>query len=357
MNLFRRLSDKGYNQDVFIPIKDEKFIGSNQLPSLYNVNYFYKNILKKYDKFLYHHKINKQMKEIENSIPANESVDFIHAHTVFSDGGTAYKLHRKNGTKYIVNVRNTDINFFYKYAIHLRPFMYKIMINASAIVFISHAYKTKTLSLLPADVLSQIEDKCLVIPNGIDDFWHEQALPEKRVKLDNEIKLLFIGLIDENKNLGAVVSACAELNKKGHNVSLDIVGNGPLEEKNKALCKELNIEDKVTFHGYIKDNEKILSIMDKCSVFVMPSYRETFGLVYIEAMSRGIPVIFSKGEGIDGFYDEGEVGFSVDPNRAETITESVEKILQNYDRMSALCIDHSKSFNWDSVSNQYIEIY
>ncbi|MHA7139621.1 glycosyltransferase family 4 protein [Rossellomorea arthrocnemi] len=357
MNLFKRLAKKNIEQDVFVPIKGEEYRGSNQLPQEYqNVHYHYKNIVKKHDKFLYHNKISKQMKEIEKSIQAKE-IDFIHAHTVFSDGGTAYKLNRKYGIDYIVSVRNTDINFFYKYAIHLRPLMYKILKNAKAVVFISHAYKHKTLDLLPDKVLSEIRDKCYVIPNGIDDYWHDQVLSEGRIKESNNVKLLFIGLIDENKNLSTVIKACEKLIRDGYSASLEVVGNGPLEAQSKELCKELGIEDNVVFHGYVKDQAKILSIMDQSDVFVMPSFRETFGLVYIEAMSRGLPVIYSYEQGIDGFFKEGEVGYSVDPDQSESITEAIKKITLNYDEMSAKCVYESKQFNWDSVSKEYINLY
>ncbi|MGM0843734.1 MAG: glycosyltransferase family 4 protein [Bacillota bacterium] len=358
MNLYKQLSHEGLHQEVFIPIRQESLTGVNQLPEVYtDVNYYYRNIIKKHDKFLYHNKINKQMKHIEKSIWSNTQIDFIHAHTVFSDGGTAYKLHKKYGTEYIVNVRRADIISFFKYAIHLRPFMYKVLRNAKAIVFISQAYKGKTFELLPKEVLADIEHKCHIIPNGIDDYWHQHTPSERNEICKDEIRLLFIGLIDENKNLGSVLSACAKLKEQGKNISLQVVGSGPLEEKNKQLCKELNIEDQVTFHGYVKDQKKIAEIMTNTDIFVMPSFTETFGLVYIEAMSQGVPVIFSEGQGIDGVFNEGEVGYPVNPNDPDTIVEAIGKIINHYPEMSANGIRESKAFKWANVAERYIELY
>ncbi|WP_421381551.1 glycosyltransferase family 4 protein [Bacillus salacetis] len=358
MNLYKQLSHEGFQQEVFIPVKEESLIGVNQLPEEFtNVNYFYKNIIKKYDKYLYHNKINKQMKHIEQDILTGGNVDFIHAHTVFSDGGSAYKLHKKYGTDYIVNVRNTDINFFYKYAIHLRPFMYKVLRNAKAIVFLSHAYKQKTFDLLPVDVLTDIEHKCHIIPNGIDDYWHSHTPSQRLEPSEDQLRLLFIGLLDENKNLGAVLSACSILKEQGKNVYLEVAGSGPLEEKNKQMCKELNITDNVTFHGYVKDQEKIRKIMGETDVFVMPSFRETFGLVYIEAMSQGIPVIYSEGQGIDGVFENGEVGYAVDPHKPETIVEAINNVRMSYEEMSANGIRESKGFKWANVAARYKELY
>jgi L-malate glycosyltransferase len=358
MNLMKQLSLDGVNQEVFIPIRKSTHFGKNQLPSEFNtVKYYYKNILNRCDRFLFHTKINKQMKEIEKTIITNVEIDFIHSHTVFSDGGTAYKIHKKYGINYIVNVRNTDINTFYKYAIHLRAFMYKVLLNASAIVFISHAYKQTMFSLLPSRILEKIEKKCYVIPNAIEDYWHERSMPKKIINTPKEITLLFIGSIDKNKNLELIIRASAELSGAGYDVSLHIIGSGLLEEKLKELCNKLNIDNKVIFHGYINDKETISDIMNNCNIFIMPSFRETFGLVYIEAMSRGIPVIYSKGQGIDGFFDEGEVGFSVDPSNVHTIVEAIKKIKLNYNNMSIKCVENSKKFNWSSISKQYINIY
>lgn len=356
-NLIKQISLNGVKQEVFIPIKSEKYIGKNQLSSEFNtINYYYRDILKKWDRILFYNKIMKQMKEVNVSISDIESVQFIHAHTLFSDGGTAYKLHQKYGINYMVNVRNTDLNFFYKYFIHLRPFMYKILLNASVVVFISHAYKQKLLSLLPKDIVSQIESKCLVIPNGIEDFWHENSVVPKKLNDTSKISLLFIGLINKNKNLKTVIFACAKLRDQGLNVNLDVIGNGPLEEEIKILCRDLDLKN-VEFHGYLSDEKTISGIMDKSDIFVMPSFNETFGLVYIEAMSRGIPVIYSRGQAIDGFFNDGEVGFAVESSNNDMIIEAINKIISNYNQMSKKSISNSKEFNWTEIGKQYINLY
>jgi len=358
MNLIKELSLNGINQEVFIPIRDDQHAGRNQLPIQYDtVNFYYRNLLKKHDKFLFFNKIKKQMTEIEKSIPEIENINAIHAHTIFSDGGTAYKLYKKYGIDYIVNVRNTDINTFYRYALHLRPFMYKILLNARAVVFISHAYKEQMLSFLPASILSQIENKCFVVPNGIDDYWHKSAVNKKRKETFKEIKILFIGTINKNKNLTSVIYACNKLQKEGFNVLLNVIGTGPLEVECRELCVNLGMEKNVLFHGYISEKEIISSIMDNSDIFIMPSFKETFGLVYIEAMSRGLPVIYTKGQGIDGFFQEGEVGFSIDPEDQPMIVESIKKIINSYNNLSVNCYKNSLKFNWSNNSREYLNYY
>jgi L-malate glycosyltransferase len=358
-NLIKHLSMKGLDQEIFIPIRNSKHKGKNQLSGDFEtVTYHYKNILKKHDRFLFLNKTRKQTREIEKSILVLKDIDFIHAHTLYSDGGTAYNLHRKYGIKYLINVRNTDINVFYKYGIHLRKLMYKILLNASAIVFISHAYKEKMFSLLPSSVLNDIRSKCIVIPNGIDDYWHQHGLTTKQFDFkSNQIALLFIGSLDKNKNLEAVVLTAAKLCEEGINTSINVVGEGPLVSNYRELIKRLRLEDNVVFHGYIQDKQSLFKIMDNTDILLVPSYKETFGLVYIEAMSRGIPVIYSKNQGIDGFFCEGEVGFSVDPMDINMIKNSVKNILPTIEHISNNCIANSKSFKWEDIANKYYHLY
>ncbi|PAE25789.1 glycosyltransferase family 4 protein [Bacillus sp. 7894-2] len=359
-NLVKQLSFRnGLNQKIYIPIRDNKHFKLNQLPDkFFSVEYFYSNILNKFDRYLYFRKITKQMKDIEKKINPIGNIDFIHAHTVFSDGGTAYKLYKRYGINYIVNVRNSDINFFYKFGIHLRPFMYKILLNAQSIVFISVAYKERLLSLLPSALVKKIENKCIVVPNGIDEFWYSNRIKESKKRNPSKIKLLFMGKIDKNKNLINVIHASKLLVDKGYQVSLHVLGDGPMEEKCKELCNTLGVSNNVTFYGYVNDKELISSIMDKSDVLVLPSFRETFGLVYIEAMTRGLPVIYSKGQGIDGLFNSGmEVGFPVNPYEKLSIVESIQNIILRYDELSQNCIKESLPFSWVKTADKYYELY
>ena len=89
----------------------------------------------------------------------------------------------------------------------------------------------------------------------------------------------------------------------------------------------------------------------------MPSHHESFGLVYAEAMSQGLPVIYTRGQGFDGQFPEGCVGYSVKSSDALEIAERVESVLVDYDAMSARCVEHSKDFRWETFASSYYEIY
>ena len=89
----------------------------------------------------------------------------------------------------------------------------------------------------------------------------------------------------------------------------------------------------------------------------MPSYYETFGLVYPEAMSQGLPVIYSKNQGFDGQFEEGYIGYRVDPHDPLDIAEKINKIVENYSELSQNAIQAYKKFSWDILAEEYIAIY
>jgi glycosyltransferase involved in cell wall biosynthesis len=89
----------------------------------------------------------------------------------------------------------------------------------------------------------------------------------------------------------------------------------------------------------------------------MPSINETFGRVYIEAMSQGLPIIYSKNDGIDGFFQDGEVGYGVEGSNYDEWNIVLQKIIDNYDQISKQAIHKSKLFTWDKVSSDYLELY
>src|SRR5699024_2085410 len=190
-----------------------------------------------------------------------------------------------------------------------------------------------------------------------DEYWHKNAEAKDYSIQSKKINLLFIGSINKNKNLYATILACKRLMEEGYDVTLHVIGNGPKLEDAEKLCADLSIQDNVIFYGYIDDKKRLLSIYRSSDIFVMPSYRETFGLVYIEAMSQGLPVIYSRNQGIDGYFIDGEVGYSIDPNDFKSIVIAVEKIVRKYDVISYNCYLESKKFNWKEISSFYSNIY
>ncbi|MEO8209749.1 MAG: glycosyltransferase family 4 protein, partial [bacterium] len=102
-------------------------------------------------------------------------------------------------------------------------------------------------------------------------------------------------LDEERKNVGDLIKALAIIKPK-LDFNLKIIGDGILKKKYINLCKELRMEDEVKFWGAKNQNE-VEKILDESEIFILPSYPEAFGIVFIEALAKGLPIITCEGCG------------------------------------------------------------
>ena len=86
----------------------------------------------------------------------------------------------------------------------------------------------------------------------------------------------------------------------------------------------------------------------------MPSRTETFGLVYVEAISQGLPVIYSKGEGFDGWFSDGEVGYGIHCQAYIGLYEQIKNIMLHNIKITPNSI---KQFSWEVINEKYMSIY
>ena len=91
----------------------------------------------------------------------------------------------------------------------------------------------------------------------------------------------------------------------------------------------------------------------------MPSTSETFGLVYVEALSQGLPIIYAKGQGFDGYYSNIGIGFGVNARDYNDIANKIEQIIDNYDQISSNIskLDLEDDFDWENIAARYFELY
>jgi len=89
----------------------------------------------------------------------------------------------------------------------------------------------------------------------------------------------------------------------------------------------------------------------------MPSFKESFGRVYAEAMTQGMPVIYTRGQGFDGTFPDGTVGYGVKADDADEIESDVGKIIDHYREISRSCIDNCRIFNWNDISERLERLY
>ena len=194
-------------------------------------------------------------------------------------------------------------------------------------------------------------------PNGIESYWHEHISHDERKGHD----ILYVGDYPPNKNIVRLAEAVLQLRQeKGYEDARLIIVGG--EKKSTVHKTDERIYQLLEEHpdaiqalGKIYDKDKLAEVMHSCSLFAMISHHETFGLVYIEALSQNLPVIYSKGQGIDGIFDE-TVGIGVNSKSVEETRNAIKTILDHHDRYSNQHVDFSQ-FDWQNIARKYIEDY
>lgn len=354
VNLVRKLAKEGYKQVVYVPVRWKDKIDGNRDDSIKDVIYHYAFILKRslLFKLRYHKKINIILKDVEKRIKIDE-VGLIHAHFLFSDGGVAYELKKKYNIPYVVSVRASDIFNFFSIMLHLRKYGNEIMREAEHVIFINNSYKEIFVKKYLRNGFYEVLNKMLIIPNAIDDKWFE--VPPIKKDINREVRLIYVGRIVKRKKLDVVLKALRELNKiSKHIYSLDVVGSGEGKYMSE-ISKHVN--NGVVFHGQINDLDELIEVYRKSHIFVMPSVKETFGLVYIEALSQGVPIIYCKNEGVSSFFEDGTIGVAVEPNNVMDVVEGILEIVDNYNDFQIKTLKASKRFNWNKVTRDFVNSY
>ena len=237
--------------------------------------------------------------------------------------------------------------------IHLRKLGVKILKDANQVVFLSEPYKDLVIErYVPESLKEEISNRVTILPNGIDKFWFDNiGVPKEEPKLPC-IRLLQVGDINKNKNIETTVKAVDLLIEKGYLVELNVVG----KVKDEDIFNKIKDLEYVNYLGY-KSKQELLTIYRENDIFVLPSIHETFGLVYAEAMSQGLPVIYTRGQGFDKQFEDGEVGYVVYYSDFADITLKIEETISNYRSITKNVIESVHKFSWDNIVLRYIYLY
>ena len=205
----------------------------------------------------------------------------------------------------------------------IKPLVLKVLKMSDKIVISSPNM------LKSSNILANFKEKCEIIPFGIDKKEIEENLDEN---LQNQIKekygnyVLFVGRLIYYKGVHVLLEAIKDLD-----INLVIIGTGKLEKSLKRQVKNLGIENRVFFLGN-KTRKEIINFYSQAEMFVLPSIfkTEAFGIVLIEAMSQGIPLISTElGTGTSYVNIDAETGYVVEKDNVEKLKQAIEKILDN----------------------------
>ena len=194
------------------------------------------------------------------------------------------------------------------------------------------------------EIKKQLPDKNLIKKYGFED---------KKV-------LIFMGRLIPRKNPLFLIEILKELKKRGNNVGLIVVGEGPEKEKMMGRICDLGLERNVVFPGFLGKAEKIrhYSIAD---MFVFPSNNEGFVLSVLEGLSASLPLVVPNDKAFPEAVKDGENGFLASPNDLHDWAGKIEKIIKNpvlRNKMGqASRMRAEREFSWEKMSGRNLKIY
>jgi glycosyltransferase involved in cell wall biosynthesis len=249
-------------------------------------------------------------------------------------------------------VRQRISYFFY------RPIQQKVLKKADKIIATSPQY------LETSKQIKDFKDKAIVIPVGLNPKRlriSEQDLREfdkLKEKINNKKVVLAVGRLIEYKGFEYLVEVGQFL--KDNTVVL-IAGRGPLYETLKNKIEKLNLKDKILLLGRVNN---VSVYMKNCDLFCLPSVsrNEAFGLVLVEALYFGKPLVTTsvEGSGMNYVNRHNETGLVVPPKNSKALAEAINTILSNeelYEKFSRNALERFKEFEIDSVADKIIEVY
>lgn len=352
-NLYAEFDKLGVQQTIYTYYRDPSLEGKNRFEAQ-STDFIYRPILSTHHRVLYHKKVRNVYADLKSRLSqAITSYDLIHATTLFSDGAVARCIYREYGTPYIVTVRNTDVNEFLGYAPHTWLTGLKVLKDARKIIFISKALKEKFCRhSLVRTILKEIENRFVIQPNGIEAYWLENI---KTTPPQGNHNVIYVGRFDFNKNVMKLCKSILEMRNIYPDIQLHLVGgDGRYCGRIKNIA--YNNPETIIYHGKIYDKAILKEIYSRCSVFAMPSYHETFGLVYLEALSQHLAIVYTRGQGVDGMLDS-RVGEAVRASSKEDIKGAIDKIFKHRSGYLAAEVVDFGLFSWDAIASRFFEIY
>ncbi len=287
--------------------------------------------------------------------------DVIHTHWIIPHGFIGAIVHQLTDIPHIISIHGSDINIVTRNPIFnvILPFIKK---NSQYITTNSKFTLEKTCS-----TITFIGCNMKVIPMGMGCQLNQNGSTLLKVEKIYNIqkKILFVGRLIEWKGVKILISAYKHVKKELPNTQLIIVGDGPDYKGLLDYTNKLEIQDSVQFKGYVKDDE--LQIYYQTSdIFVLPSYpienqTEGLGVVLLEAMTAGVPVIGSDTGGIPDIIEDGVNGLLVPPGDEKMLAEAIKKLIQNPDLAEQFRREGFKTvqmkYSWEIITDAFIKTY
>lgn len=192
-------------------------------------------------------------------------------------------------------------------------------------------------------------ERVRVIPNGVDVTvarYGAERFPRPTA--------IYLGRLRPYKGVDLLLRAAKELGARGTDVDVIVAGEGDDRPRLEALARELGLESRVTFTGFVTEEQK-QDLLARSWVHVYPSPKEGWGITNLEAAAAGTATVASDAPGLRDSVEDGETGFLVEHGNVEALAEAMERLLEPpvRDRMGARARVFAEGYDWDRITDAF----
>lgn len=293
--------------------------------------------------------------------------DVIHLHYPFFFGAElVYLVAKLRRIKLVVTYHNDTVadgllGLFFK--IHRYSMMQLIFRGADKICVTSYDYASQSFIRKYVNGGGKVAET----PNGVDvgrfNPGVEHLMLKRKFGITDKKVVLFVGGLDKPhffKGVEYLIESVAKIHDES--LVLIIVGDGDLKDRYKSVAERENVSDRVIFAGKVPDQE-LPGYYSAADLVVLPSFTmgEAFGMVLVEAMATGKPVIASNLPGIRTVVNEGRNGFLVQPKDVDSLAAKIQYLIQNKNVSREFGVDGRKKaeekYSWDKIAKKVENIY
>ena len=206
-----------------------------------------------------------------------------------------------------------------------------------------------------------LQDRYTVIPTGLNLEPYQSANGDDlraREKWQDDKVMISVGRLAQEKNWETLLKAAGKVYQTHSDLRVVLIGDGPDKEALEKLAVELGISERVTFTGNLPFDE-VATYLKAADIFGFASITETQGLVTMEAIAAGLPVVAVDASGTRDILDDGKQGYLV-PNDADALAASINQLIESpakMQRFSNKALKKAKSFDVDRLTKKLVNVY
>ena len=283
---------------------------------------------------------------VKDYIEVNGKPDLIHAHNVFNGGRAALHCLNKFKIPYVITEHASGFL--------LNEYSIKQLNTAKEVFRKSHRTIAVSNNLAKAIEFSCNISDVKVVPNVVDTEKFKLPLKDEKHIL---FTFISVGNLLENKGHHILIEAFKNFTQKFPNSQLIIFGEGPEHKNLLKLTDNLNLGKSVFLKGRISPSNSVKKYQ-RAHCLVLPSLKETFGIVLIEAMACGLPIIATKSGGPDGIIND-QSGLLVEPGNVYLMTRKMVELYKNFKKYDEDFLHNyvKNNFGHNAITKKLISLY